>query len=82
MHNWTNPLKHLFHFIKILLSTERSMPIFTSPAKDRFKDPKAAKKEGFSLYSLIAWLLAVDLREALDAKTGGDKSDAAWKWGL
>lgn len=30
----------------------------------------------------IATLFAVNLREELDAKTSGDKSDAAYIWGL
>jgi hypothetical protein len=36
----------------------------------------------FTLASLIATLFAVNLRESLDAATGGDKSDAAFTWGL
>jgi hypothetical protein len=38
--------------------------------------------EPFSLASFIAALFAVELREELDAKTGGDKSDAAFTWGM
>jgi hypothetical protein len=32
--------------------------------------------------AIIDVLLAVKLREQLDADTGGDKSDAAYSWGL
>jgi hypothetical protein len=32
--------------------------------------------------SLIDTVFAVRLREKLDAETGGDKSDAAHRWGL
>lgn len=40
------------------------------------------KKPAFNLERLIAVLFAVELREALDKDTGGDKSDAAYIWGL
>jgi hypothetical protein len=40
------------------------------------------RKASFSLASLLAALFTVELRETLDAATGGDKSDAAWNWGL
>jgi hypothetical protein len=36
----------------------------------------------FSLFSIVAWLFAIQEREALDAKTGGDKSDGRYTWGL
>jgi hypothetical protein len=32
--------------------------------------------------AFIDALFAVDLREELDAKTSGDKSDAAYTWGM
>lgn len=32
--------------------------------------------------ALIAKLLAVSLREKLDAETSGDKSDASYIWGM
>jgi hypothetical protein len=35
-----------------------------------------------TLASVIATLFAINLRESLDAATGGDKSDAAFRWGL
>lgn len=41
-----------------------------------------AKKTSFTIHSFIAILFAIKLREALDAATSGDKSDAAWVWGL
>ena len=40
------------------------------------------KKPAFTLERLLAVLFAVELREALDKDTGGDKSDAAYTWGL
>jgi hypothetical protein len=36
----------------------------------------------FSFPSLLAALFMVNLREKLDAETGGDKSDAAYTYGL
>ena len=36
----------------------------------------------FSFASLIGALFMVNLREELDAATGGDKSDAAYAYGL
>ncbi|MES2258277.1 MAG: hypothetical protein V4724_07145 [Pseudomonadota bacterium] len=36
----------------------------------------------FSLIGLIETLLSINLRTALDADTGGDKSDAAYHWGM
>ncbi len=40
------------------------------------------KKPAFTLERLLAVLFAVELREELDKDTGGDKSDAAYIWGL
>jgi hypothetical protein len=40
------------------------------------------KKPAFSLERLVAMLFAVELRESLDKDTAGDKSDAAYTWGL
>lgn len=33
-------------------------------------------------YGVAAFLLAVNLRESLDATTSGDKSDGATTWGM
>jgi hypothetical protein len=41
-----------------------------------------AQKTPLTFKSVIAALFAVNLREKLDAATGGDKSDAAFAWGL
>jgi hypothetical protein len=41
-----------------------------------------AKKSLFSLASLAAALFMANLRESLDAATGGDKSNAAFAYGL
>ena len=41
-----------------------------------------AGKTKFTIAAFIDALFAVKLREELDAKTGGDKSDAAYTWGL
>lgn len=57
------------------------MPIFSSAAKDRLRNSKPSTN-GFSLYAVFAFLFSIEMREALDAKTGGDKSDGAWTWGL
>ncbi len=40
------------------------------------------KKATSVIGAWIATLFAVNLREELDAKTSGDKSDAAYIWGL
>jgi hypothetical protein len=40
------------------------------------------QKPAFSLERLLAVLFAVELRESLDKDTRGDKSDAAYIWGL
>jgi hypothetical protein len=40
------------------------------------------KKAPFSLASIVAALFMVNLRESLDAATAGDKSDAAFVYGL
>jgi hypothetical protein len=36
----------------------------------------------FSLAALVAFLFQLQLREKLDAATGGDKSDGAYTWGM
>ena len=38
--------------------------------------------DSFSLLNFVAALFQVELREKLDAETSGDKSDAAYHWGL
>ena len=48
----------------------------TAPAGSTYPAPS------FSLTSFIAALFMVNLREKLDAETSGDKSDAAFKYGL
>lgn len=42
----------------------------------------APQRKRITLHSIVAVLFAVKLRESLDAKIAGDKSDAAWTWGL
>jgi hypothetical protein len=42
----------------------------------------ANTSSSFSLAALVAALFQLELREKLDAATGGDKSDAAYTWGL
>jgi hypothetical protein len=44
--------------------------------------PNTAPSAPFSLIGFIETLLAVRLREQLDADTKGDKSDAAFHWGM
>jgi hypothetical protein len=48
----------------------------TAPAGSTYPAPS------FSFSSIIAALFMVDLREKLDAETSGDKSDAAYTYGL
>jgi hypothetical protein len=44
--------------------------------------PTQAPAQPFSLAFIIETLFAVNLREKLDANTGGDKSDASYTWGM
>jgi hypothetical protein len=44
--------------------------------------PTHAPAQPFSLMFIIETLFAVNLREQLDAKTSGDKSDASYTWGM
>jgi hypothetical protein len=48
----------------------------TAPAGSTYPAPS------YSFSSIIAALFMVDLREKLDAETSGDKSDAAYTYGL
>ncbi len=48
----------------------------TAPAGSTYPAPS------FSFTSIIAALFMVNLREKLDADTAGDKSDAAFTYGL
>jgi hypothetical protein len=41
-----------------------------------------APKAPLTLAAVIASLFSVTLREKLDAETAGDKSDAAYHWGM
>lgn len=45
--------------------------------------PQAAPDSApFSWFAILDILFAVKLREKLDADTGGDKSDASYRYGL
>jgi hypothetical protein len=48
----------------------------TAPAGSTYPAPT------FSFTSLIAAIFLVNLREKVDAETSGDKSDAAYTYGL
>jgi hypothetical protein len=48
--------------------------------KQNLSNPAPAQP--FSLMFIIETLFAVNLREQIDAKTGGDKSDASYTWGM
>jgi hypothetical protein len=39
-------------------------------------------KQPLTLAGLVAAFFMVDLREKLDAQTAGDKTDAAYTWGM
>jgi hypothetical protein len=54
------------------------MTTLTTNAPRETKSTKAP----LTLAGVIATLFAVNLREKLDAQTGGDKSDAAYTWGM
>lgn len=45
-------------------------------------DHNAPQGKKITLYTILAALFAVELRESLDAATSGDKSDAAYTWGM
>ncbi|MDB5762510.1 MAG: hypothetical protein JWQ21_1505 [Herminiimonas sp.] len=55
-------------------------PFYSKDKKNT--SPALEETGGFSFDSALAWLFAIDERESLDAKTGGDKSDGRWTWGL
>ncbi len=44
--------------------------------------PATAPAAPFTLIGLIETLFSIQLREQLDADTKGDKSDAAYHWGM
>ena len=56
------------------------MATLTTNASTKMNTVKAPLT--LSVASFIAALFAVNLRESLDAATGGDKSDAAFTWGM
>jgi hypothetical protein len=53
------------------------MTSFTSNATS-----PATTGSSFALLAFVSSLFQVELREKLDALLGGDKSDAAYHWGL
>ena len=57
------------------------MPNFPKAAAVPAPRALADKASAFCWF-VLATLLMLDIREALDAATGGDKSDAAFKQGL
>ena len=55
----------------------------TAPAANTASTTKTAPAAApFSLAMIVDTLLCVNLREKLDADTGGDKSDGAYTYGL
>jgi hypothetical protein len=60
----------------------RSQAMNTATQYSSYYHVEQAKKARFSLASLVAALFMVNLRESLDAATSGDKSDAAFAYGL
>jgi hypothetical protein len=54
----------------------------TAPAANTTTTKTAAAAAPFSLAMIVDTLLCVNLREKLDADTGGDKSDGAYTYGL
>jgi hypothetical protein len=61
-----------------LTSKETIMTTITN--KQTLSNPAPAQP--FSLMFIIETLFAVNLREKVDANTGGDKSDAKYTWGM
>lgn len=57
--------------------------IMTTTTSTQYGNTTANTTEAKSfLGAIVDVLLAVKLRERLDANTGGDKSDAAYTWGM
>ena len=54
----------------------------TATQNSSFFQAEKAQKAPFTLAAVIAAVFMVNLRESLDAATGGDKSDAAFTYGL
>jgi hypothetical protein len=61
-----------FNFKGIIMTTITNKQNLSNPAP----------AQPFSLMFIIETLFAVNLREQLDANTAGDKSDAAYTWGM
>jgi len=58
-----------------------STSLKSSPA--HFLDSKATEAvEAITLSGILSKLFAVKARESIDAATAGDKSDAAFTWGM
>ncbi len=49
---------------------------------DFLGNQSAAPTVAVTLATVLATLFAVKARESIDQATSGDKSDAAWIWGL
>ena len=49
---------------------------------DFLNSKSVAPNEAMTVSAFLAKLFAVKARESIDQATAGDKSDAAWTWGL
>ena len=54
----------------------------TATRNTSFFQAEKAQKAPLTLAAIVAAVFMVKLRESLDAATGGDKSDAAFAYGL
>jgi hypothetical protein len=63
-------------------SNIRSQTMTTATRNPSFFQAEKAQKAPLTLAAIVAAVFMVKLRESLDAATGGDKSDAAFAYGL
>jgi hypothetical protein len=73
---YTSPIEKSLH-------TQRSTTMTTATNSYTQSGPSTlGAKLAQAAYTVVATVLMVEMREALDAKTSGDKTDASFKYGL
>jgi len=70
------------HFIPDALAPISNLRTTTMTSITNKQAVPATPAEPFTLIGLIETLFSIKLREQLDADTKGDKSDAAYHWGM
>ena len=84
-HDWTAfaCVDILLYNSRISIDQEYAMSASTMSISTRTGNGhNAPQGKKITLYTILAALFAVELRESLDAATSGDKSDAAYTWGM